>query len=97
MNAALAKAQQLLLDQNERDYLLSQVASAKGLFDLSFMLVYLLLVLIGKNLSTKGCTHILEDIGEFVLNYGDTWFAIFINLIVKENFRIIFPHIQLFW
>lgn len=30
MDAALAKAQQLLLDQNERDYLLSQVNSAKG-------------------------------------------------------------------
>jgi len=30
MDAALAKAQQLLLDQNERDYILSQVNSAKG-------------------------------------------------------------------
>jgi hypothetical protein len=30
LNAALAKAQQLLLDPNERDYLLSQVSSAKG-------------------------------------------------------------------
>ena len=30
LNATLAKAQQLLLDQNERDYILSQVNSAKG-------------------------------------------------------------------
>lgn len=28
--AALAKAQQLLLDQEERDYILSQVNAAKG-------------------------------------------------------------------
>ncbi|KAF4353320.1 hypothetical protein G4B88_015274 [Cannabis sativa] len=58
---ALAKAQQLLLDQQERDYLVSQINAAKGQYDLYLFDHYLILRMAREELRAKRKKHLRKD------------------------------------